>query len=222
MKSMIYMAVAVMAVLVASSCEKEYPNGKNYQNYPDGYDKQYYTAYDYVTDDQGNPVMANRTISAEHDSKELIELPIKFMSETERNYDIEVRLYVRNSAYFLEKLGVKKTPGQYSTPDSLALPGIDFRILDQNKNVMAPVQADTLTYYSLVFPKAHKGVRTLYVEMLGNEDYDNVRSAWFSLAINPIDVSTEASLKKTAINHDAGKYLVYSVSRSYYRRLDIR
>ncbi len=216
MKIIGYIIWAISVIMLFASCDKDW------QNYPDGYDTQYYTAYDYVYDDLGNPVMSNRTISAEKSSKELIELPVKFMAEIERDYDIEVRLYVRNSPSFLELLGVKKTPGQYSTPDSLAVPGIDFRILDSEKNVMSPVIADTLTYYSLIFPKAHKGVKTLYIEMLNNEDYSNVRSAWLSLAINPIDVSTEESLKRTAVNHDAGNYLVYSISRSYYRRLDIR
>ena len=80
--------------LLGAACEDDY------KNYPDGYDRQYYTTFDYESDDQGNPTLTNRTISVDRSSTELIELPIKFMSETERDYDIEVRLYVRNSPLF--------------------------------------------------------------------------------------------------------------------------
>ena len=121
--------------LLGAACEDDY------KNYPDGYDRQYYTTFDYESDDQGNPTLTNRTISVDRSSTELIELPIKFMSETERDYDIEVRLYVRNSPYFLTQMGVMKPPkNEFSTPDSLAVPGVDFHILDRDKRVMTPVR----------------------------------------------------------------------------------
>lgn len=152
MKKSIFSLLAAMALLGAA-CEDDY------KNYPDGYDRQYYTTFDYESDDQGNPTLTNRTISVDRSSTELIELPIKFMSETERDYDIEVRLYVRNSPYFLTQMGVMKPPkNQFSTPDSLAVPGVDFHILDRDKRVMTPVRTDTLTYYSVIFPCARKGV----------------------------------------------------------------
>lgn len=205
------------AIMSTASCTKEY------RNYPDGYDKIYYVSYDYDKDDKGNPVMANRTISADKFSQELIPLPIKFFSETERDEDIEVRLYVRNSHWFLTQLGVMKAPDyHYSTPDSLAVPGIDFNILDSERNMMTPERQDTLTFYRLKFPKAHKEVRTLYVQLLGNEDHDHVRSAWLSLSVNPVRNSSEEELYATSLNYDMGAYRTYSLSRSYLRRIDIK
>ena len=110
MKKSIFSLLAAMALLGAA-CEDDY------KNYPDGYDRQYYTTFDYESDDQGNPTLTNRTISVDRSSTELIELPVKFMSEIERDYDIEVRLYVRNSPYFLTQMGVMKPPkNEFSTP----------------------------------------------------------------------------------------------------------
>ena len=36
---------------------------------------------------------------------------------------------------------------------------------------MTPVRTDTLTYYSVIFPCARKGVEKLYIELLNNEDF---------------------------------------------------
>ncbi len=211
MKKSIFSLLAAMALLGAA-CEDDY------KNYPDGYDRQYYTTFDYESDDQGNPTLTNRTISVDRSSTELIELPIKFMSETERDYDIEVRLYVRNSPYFL----MKPPKNEFSTPDSLAVPGVDFHILDRDKRVMTPVRTDTLTYYSVIFPRARKGVEKLYIELLNNEDFDHLRCAWLTLAVNKIDATSEQTLQQTAVNHDAGYYRIYSLSRCYFRRLNIQ
>ena len=216
MKKSIFSLLAAMALLGAA-CEDDY------KNYPDGYDRQYYTTFDYESDDQGNPTLTNRTISVDRSSTELIELPVKFMSEIERDYDIEVRLYVRNSPYFLTQMGVMKPPkNEFSTPDSLAVPGVDFHILDRDKRVMTPVRTDTLTYYSVIFPRARKGVEKLYIELLNNEDFNHLRCAWLTLAVNKIDATSEQTLQQTAVNHDAGHYRIYSLSRCYFRRLNIQ
>ena len=210
MKKNIFSLLAAMALL-GVACEDDY------KNYPDGYDRQYYTTFDYESDDQGNPTLTNRTISVDRSSTELIELPVKFMS------DIEVRLYVRNSPYFLTQMGVMKPPkNEFSTPDSLAVPGVDFHILDRDKRVMTPVRTDTLTYYSVIFPRARKGVEKLYIELLNNEDFDHLRCAWLTLAVNKIDATSEQTLQQTAVNHDAGHYRIYSLSRCYFRRLNIQ
>lgn len=207
----------VAAALFLAACEDDY------RNYPAGYDRMYYATFDYEADDQGNPTLSNRTITVDRASTEPIELPVKFLSETERGYDIEVRLYVRNSPWFLRQMGVMKPPrNEFSTPDSLAVPGVDFHILDSDKRVMTPVRRDTLTWYSIRFPRARKGVEKLYVELLNNEDFDHVRCAWLTLSVNRIDAASEATLHATALNHDAGAYRVYSLSRCYYRRLNIQ
>ncbi len=214
MKKFYYLLLAALLPF-CTACEEDS------QNYPDGYDRKYYAFYDYHIDDLGNPTLVNQTLSIPHTTDELTPLNVKFASEITRDFDIEVRLYLRNSPYFLKQLGVAKAPTwQFLTPDSLALPGVDFQLLDSDHRVMTPVRTDTVTYYSLIFPRAEKGVRTLYIESLGNEDFDHLRSAWFSLSIFPIDASTTESLYETSVNHINDQYELYSIGRSYLRRVN--
>lgn len=192
------------------------------QNYPDGYESRYYVSFDYEYDDLGNPVMENKDIAVDRDSKERLELGVKFYSEMPMDSDVEVRLYLRNSQHFLTGMKVIKKPGMYSTPDSLAVPGIDFNILDCDGKPLVPVRTDSLMYYSIVFEKAKKDVRKLYVEMLDNQDYSNVRSAWLSLSMSVPDQTTTESYYNTSWNILTSDYQVYAYNHSYVRRLDIR
>lgn len=215
MKNIFRILAAASVALLAAACSDD---GRNY---PDGYDRKYYAFYDYGADDLGNPTLTNATLSVSRDDSEPTPIAVKFASEIKRDFDIEVRLYVRNSPYFLKKLGVSKAPDwRFLTPDSLAVPGIDFNILDSDRRVMTPVRTDTLTYYSLIFPRAEKGVRTLYIEPLGNDAFDHLRSAWFSLSLFPIDASTTESLYETSVNNITGRYELYSIGRSYLRRVN--
>lgn len=217
MKKLYYILLIALPLALTFACNKS----DDYQNYPDGYDRKYYVFYDYEYDDLGNPTLTNQTLSIDRNSTELTPLAVKFASEIERDYDIEVRLYLRNSPYYLKTLGVSKSPTwQFLTPDSLAVPGIDFNLLDSEGRVMTPVRGDTVTYYSLIFPRAEKEVRRLYIEPLGNNDYDHLRSAWFALSLFPVDASTTEKLYETSVNHIEGRYEIYSIRNSYLRRVN--
>lgn len=215
MKRLFTMTFAAALALTVAACSDDE------RNYPDGYDRKYYAFYDYGYDDLGNPTLTNATLSVPRDAAEPTPVAVKFASEIERDFDVEVRLYLRNSPHFLKKLGVSKAPEwRFLTPDSLAVPGIDFNILDSERRVMTPIRTDTVTYYSLIFPRAAKGVRTLYIEPLGNDAFDHLRSAWFSLSIFPIDATTTELLYETSVNHITGNYEIYSMGRSYLRRVN--
>ena len=193
------------------------------KNYPDGYESRYYVSFDYEYDDLGNPTMVNKTISVDKASKEPIELGVKFYSETPMDSDVEVRLYLRNSRYFLSNTGaIKNEPNMYSTPDSLAVPGIDFNVLDSDMRPLPPVRTDSLVYYSLFFKNAKKEVKKLYLEMLDNQDYNCTRSAWLSLSVLVPDHTTTESYYGTTWNNITSLYDVYVYSKSYLRRLDIK
>lgn len=217
MKKICYLLLALI-VPMSMACN----DNDDYQNYPDGYDRKYYTFFDYDVDELNVPTLSNTTLSIDRHSTELTPIAVKFASEINRDYDVEVRLYLRNSPYYLKKLGVAKAPTwQFLTPDSLAVPGIDFNLLDSDKRVMTPVRTDTVTYYSLIFPRAEKGVRTLYIEPLGNDDFDHLRCAWLSLSLFPVDATTTELLYETSINHITPDYELYSIGRSYLRRVNI-
>jgi hypothetical protein len=64
-------------------------------------------------------------------------------------------------------------------------------------------------------------VRTLYIEPLGNDDFDHLRCAWLSLSLFPVDASTTELLYETSINHITPDYELYSIGRSYLRRVNI-
>ncbi len=217
MKKLFNILLVSLLIPVLTACNDD----DEARSWPDGYDRKYYTFYDYEYDDLGNPTLVNQTLSVDRNSTELTPLAVKFASEITRDYDIEVRLYLRNSPHFLKELGVSKAPTwQFLTPDSLAVPGVDFQLLDSDRRVLTPVRSDTVTYYSLIFPRAEKGVRQLYIESLGNNDYDHLRSAWFSLSLFPVDATTTESLYETSINHITEQYELYSISRSYLRRIN--
>lgn len=216
MKKNIFLLLA--AALAFASCDKDD------QNYPDGYDTHYYVAYNYNTTSTGSLVLQNSTHSIDRDAASPLELQIKFMSENPRDFDVRTRLYVRNSHYFLCSIGVTAPPENYfATEDSLAVPGVDFQLLDRNMNVMTPVRADSVTYYEIVFPNAQKTVETVYLQPLNNEDYAHMRCVWLSFALHKIETRiSEEMLKYTALNVDAGPYKVSTMSNSYYRRINIR
>ncbi len=217
MKKLFYLLIFTLLSIPFVGCN----DTEDYQNYPDGYDRKYYAFFDYQFDDLGSPTLVNATLSIDRNSTELTPIAVKFASEIERDYDIEVRLYLRHTPHFLKALGIAKEPTwQFLTPDSLAVPGIDFQLLDSNHRVMTPIRTDTLTYYSLIFPRAHKGVHQLYIESLHNNDYDHLRSAWFSLSLEPINAETTESLYETSVNHKTDQYELYSISRSYLRRVN--
>ena len=214
MKKLIFILLSVP--LLCCSCGKDSPG------YPEGYDRIYYSFFDYEYDDLGNPTLTSSTLNLDKTSEGLTELGVKFMSNIERDFDVEVRLYLRTQQWFLEKLRVIRHPGMFSTPDSLAVPGLDYVLLDEGMNAISPVRGDTLSYYSIVFPKARKDTRKLYIKCLNNQDYACPRYAWLSLALTYPSYEDEESLKTNTVNHIEDKYQVNTITKSWLRTLIIK
>ena len=204
-----------LAVLV--SCNKDAS-----PRYPEGYDKIYYAFFDYEYDDADNPTLVSKTLNIDKTQETPTPLRIKFMSSIERDFDVEVRLYVRTDRWFLEKINAARTPGMFSTPDSLAVPNLDYMLLDENLETITPVRTDTLTFYSIVFPKARKDTRELYIQPLNNEDYSCPRYAWLSLALTHPGYETEEEVKTNTINHVEESYQVNTIAKSWLRTLIIK
>lgn len=209
MKKLLIPAIILLAGIV--SCRKEVPN------YPEGYDRIYYSYFDYIYDDLGNPTLSSQTITLDKNSENPIEIGVKFMSAIEREFDVEVRMYVRNSPWFLGKVKAGNL-----TQDDLAVPGLDFAILDENGNALSPVRADSLMYYSIKFPNAKKETRKLYLKSLDNQAYSNQRYAWFSLALTYPSYDTEEELKTNVINHVEDNYQVNTITKSWLRSIIIK
>ena len=216
MKKNIFLPLII--ALLFASCDKDD------QSYPDGYDTHYYVTYNYNTSSTGSLVLQNSSHTIDKNTSTPLELQIKFMSENPRDFDVKARLYVRNSHYFLRAIGVTTPPENYFvTEDSLAVPGVDFQLLDKNMNVMTPVRGDSVTYYEIVFPNAQKTVETIYLQPLNNEDYNHIRCVWLSFALHKIETRiSEEMVKYTSLNTDAGQYKLSTISNSYYRRINIR
>ncbi|MFD1629283.1 hypothetical protein [Pseudopedobacter beijingensis] len=199
-------------------CKEKY----SYDNYPKGYDTKYIVGFDYRYSDVGEPSLANVTINVNKKSEELLEMPIKFFSENIKDFDVEVRLYFRNSHYFLKQQGIiTATRFNFSTPDSLALPGIDFNLLNKKGEILTPIKNDSLMYYSIIFPKAIKGVEKLYIKPLDYSGVNHIRSAWFTLVINKVVTNeTEVVFNETSLNNSTNNYSVSALSNSYLRRIN--
>lgn len=208
--------VTLLAVAALCACNKIEPT------YPEGYDKIYYSYFDYLFDDLGTPTLSNQTVTIDRSTGDLSEMGVKFMSQIPRDFDIEVRLYVRNQEWFLKKINVIKKDGMFSTPDSLAVPGLDYAILDDDMNALTPVRTDSVMYYSLVFPKAQQETRKLYIKSLNNIGCTCPRYAWFSLALTHPGYTTEEELKKNAVNHVEDNYQVNTINKSWLRSLVIK
>ena len=211
-----YISLLIVILAMASCGKDDSPRS------PKGYGNIYYSLFDYEYDDLGNPVMTNSTLNLDKSSAEPVDLEIKFMSGKERDFDVEVRIYLRSEKWFLEKVRAIRHTGMFSTPDSLAVPGLDFLILDEDMNAISPVRSDTVAYYSLVFPKARKETRRLYIQSLNNQDYACPRYAWLSLALTHPGYETEEELKKNTLNHITPDYEVRTTTKSWLRSIIIK
>ena len=203
-------------LLALTGCKKEAVG------YPEGYDTIYYAFFDYESDELGNPTLSSTTLNLDKSSRDNSSLRIKFMSSKEQDFDVEVRLYLRNQHWFLEKINAARTPGMFTTPDSLAVHGLDYELLDENLNAISPVRADSLSYYSIVFPKARKDTRQLYIRPLDNQDYSCPRYVWLSLALTHPAYDDEESVKTNTVNHYAADYQVNTIVRSWLRTIIIK
>lgn len=209
MKKLLIPAIILLSGIV--SCRKEVPN------YPEGYDRIYYSYFDYIYDDLGNPTLSSQTITLDKASEDQVEIGVKFMSAIERDFDIEVRMYIRNSSWFLSKMKAGNL-----TQEDLAVPGVDFTILDEEGNALTPVRTDSLMYYSLTFPNAKKETRKLYLKSLNNQVYQNQRYAWLSLCLTYPSYETEEELKTNVINHVEDNYQVNTITKSWLRSIIIK
>ena len=215
MKKNIPVLVFVLLVLVACGRDEGY-------RCPEGYENIFYSYFDYEYDDLGNPVLSSTTLNLDKTSADPVELGVKLMSSGERDFDVEVRLYIRTSKWFLEKINAIRKPGMFSTPDSLAVPGLDYLLLDADMNAMSPVRTDSVSYYRLVFPKARKDTKKIYIQTLDNQDYSCPRYAWLSLALTHPGYDDEESLKVNTVNNISDEYQVKTITRSWLRSLVIK
>lgn len=200
----------ILAYFFITSCEKENVN------FPKGYDHIYYAFFDYIIDDLGNVNSRNLAIDIPRNSADSTQLGIKFMSNYLRDYDVDVKLYVKQSEDFLNQQGIKTAP-------PLAIPGIDFMLSDESGKVLTPIKEGELTYYSIRFENARKGIQNVYIKMLNNQDDPSDKSVWVSFASEIVDqVTSEEEFMNTAMNNKQEEYTVLTRGQSYWRRINIK
>ncbi|MFD2894372.1 hypothetical protein [Sphingobacterium arenae] len=129
-----FMALVLMVLFVG--CEsRDYPAGL-----PE-YEHHYYIVY---VPNNNSAVTVSRTRTT------LLELPVQFYSEFERNYNA-VAMY-------------EVSTGDLAETTVPAVRGEDFEIVDETGQVLEPVDGK----YQLIFPSAKKAQATIYIKLLNN------------------------------------------------------
>ncbi|PRD50708.1 hypothetical protein C5749_19225 [Sphingobacterium gobiense] len=130
------------------------------RNYPTGlaeYEHHYYIVY---VPNNNSAVTVNR------ERMTLLELPVQFYSEFERDYNAVATYEV--------------STGDLVAPAVPAVRGEDFEIVDETGRVLDPVDGR----YQLVFPNAKKAQAKIYVKLLNNVAATGRRSVNISLVDN--------------------------------------
>lgn len=154
-KNFLHLTTSLVACILMTlfvGCEdRDYPAGLS------EYEHHYYIVY--VPNN-------NSAMTVNREQETLLELPVQFYSEFEREYDA-VATYVIST----EDLADTAVP---------AVQGLDFEIVDASGKALNPVDGR----YQLVFPNAKKAQAKIYVKLLNNTAATEQRAVNINLVEN--------------------------------------
>lgn len=155
--------------------------GCNDRDYPLGLDE--YAHHYYIVHVPNN----NSVVQVNKNKSDLLELPLQFYSEFERNYDAV-------ATYTISITDLKET-------EEPAILGEDFQIVDADGQVLQAKDG----LYEITFPKAKKSTAAIYVKLLNNPNASGTRFVNINLVDNiqdqyRVDIFSTAFKRTLQIN----------------------